>query len=64
MIHGWYHHSTNGIIKYQSSYSVSTKNGESDSWDSNYKIYLNEGMNSSPINIINPYYALFYIMKL
>ena len=31
---------------------------------SNYKIDLNEGMNSSPINIINPYYALFYIMKL
>lgn len=61
---GSYHHSTNGIIKYLYSYSVSTKNGQSDSWGSNYMIDLNEGMNSSPINIINPYYSLFYIMKL
>ena len=62
--HGWYHHPTNGFIKFQGSYSVSTKNGESDNWGSNIKIDLTEGMNSSPINIINPYYALFYIMKL
>ena len=61
---GSYHHRTNGIIKYLYSHSVSTKNGQSDSWGSNYMIDLNEGMNSSPINIINPYYALFYIMKL
>lgn len=62
--HGWYHHPTNGFIKFQSSYSVSTKNGQDDNWGSNIKIDLTEGMNSSPINIINPYYALFYIMKL
>ena len=62
--HGAYHHSTNGIIKFTGSYSVSTKNGKDDSWGSNFKIDLNEGMNSSPINILNPYFALFYIMKL
>lgn len=62
--HGWYHHPTNGFIKFQGSYSVSTKNGNDDNWGSNIKIDLTEGMNSSPINIINPYYALFYIMKL
>ena len=62
--HGASHHKTNGIVKFQSKYSVSTKNGNPDDWGSNYLIDLNEGMKSTPFNIINPYYALFYIMKL
>ena len=61
---GTWHHNTNGIIKFQSQYSVSVKNGAYDDWGSNWKIDLNEGMESFPINIINPYYTLFYIMKL
>jgi len=62
---GHWHHSTNGFIKYQgwyASYVKSSDNG--DDWGSNWKIDLDEGMNSSPINILNPYFALFYIMKL
>ena len=62
--HGYSHHKTNGIVKFISQYSVGTKNGNSDDWGSNYLIDLNEGMKSTPFNIINPYYALFYIMKL
>ena len=62
--HGSWHHTSNSFIKYQYSYSVSTKNGKSDDWGSNFMIDLNEGMNSSPINILNPYFSLFYIMKL
>ena len=62
---GSYHHSTNGFLKYQGSYSTYIKGSEyDDDWGSNWKIDLNEGMNSTPINIINPYLALFYIMKL
>ena len=62
--HGNSHHKTNGIVKFKSKYSVSTKNGNPDDWGSNYLIDLNEGTKSTPFNIINPYYALFYIMKL
>ena len=62
--HGRWHHSTYSFIKYQHSYSVSTKNGNDDDWGSNFMIDLNEGMYSSPINILNPYFSLFYIMKL
>ena len=62
--HGSWHHSTNGFIHYISWYSVSTKNGNDDNWGSNLRIDLNKGMNSTPINVMNPYYALFYIMKL
>lgn len=62
--HGASHHKTNEIVKFQSKYSVSTKNGNPDDWGSNYLIDLNEGTKSTPFNIINPYYALFYIMKL
>ena len=61
---GAYHRSSNGNIKYINSYSVGIKSGNSDDWGGNYLIDLNEGMNSSPINIMNPYYSLFYIMKL
>ena len=62
---GSYHHSNNGFIKSLSSYSTYIKGFDySDDWGSNYEIDLNSGMNSSPINIMNPYFALFYIMKL
>ena len=62
--HGPFHHASTGFIEYQSSYSFSTKNGNSDSCGSVWKIYLNKDMLSSPINIINPYFSLYYIMKL
>ena len=61
---GEWHHKTNGFIKYKSHYNARVKQGHQDDWGSNWIIDLDEGMNSSPINIINPYYALFYIMKL
>lgn len=61
---GSFHHTTNGIVKHKSQYSVSVKWGNRDDWGSNYCIDLNEGMESTPIDIINPYYGLFYIMKL
>ena len=62
--HSKWHHKSNDFVKFQSAYSVSTKNGDRDDWGSNLMIDLKEGMESSPINIMNPYYALFYIMKL
>ena len=61
---GKYHYANNGFIKFQNSYSVGVKSGNSDNWGSDLLIDLNEGMNSSPIDIVNPYYSLFYIMKL
>ena len=61
---GAFHHKSNGIVKYKSKYSVSVKGGAPDGWGSNYLIDLNEGMKSTPVDIMNPYYALFYIMKL
>ena len=62
---GRFHHSTNGFIKCIRSYSTYIKNTDNgDKWGSNYEIDLNTGMNSYPINIMNPYFALFYIMKL
>ena len=61
---GLYHHSSNGFIKYQNSYSADIKTRSSDDWGSDLLIDLEDGMNSSPINIMNPYYSLYYIMKL
>ena len=61
---GAYHHKSTGFVKFLSQYSASLKYGKSDDWGSNYLIDLNEGMNSTPVDIINPYYALFFIMKL
>ena len=61
---GSYHHKSTGFIKYKGHYSVGVKNGAIDDWGSNWLIDLNEGMNSTPINIMNPYLTLFYIMKL
>ena len=62
---GKFNHSTNGFIKCLGSYSTFIKGSEhGDNWGSNWKIDLNNGMNSSPINIMNPYFSLLYIMKL
>ena len=61
---GGYHHSSNGFIKYQNSYSASIRIGNTDDWGSDLLIDLEDGMDSSPINIMNPYYSLYYIMKL
>ena len=59
------HHSSNGLIKYNGSYSTFIKGSDhGDDWGSNWTIDLNKGMNSTPIDITNPYFALFYIMKL
>ena len=61
---GAYHHNSNGFIKEVGRYSASVKIGEPDDWGSNLLIDLENGMNSSPIDIMNPYYYLFFIMKL
>jgi len=61
---GNYHHNPKGFIKEESRYSASVKTGNSDDWGSNLLIDLENGMNSEPIDIMNPYYYLFYIMKL
>ena len=61
---GNYHHNPRGFIKEESRYSVGVKYGNSDDWGSNLLIDLENGMNSEPIDIMNPYYYLFYIMKL
>ena len=62
---GPYHHYSNGFLKYIRSYSTYLKSSDSgDNWGSVYMIDLNEGLNSSPIDVMNPYYSLFFIMKL
>ena len=59
------HHKSNGFIKFNGSYSTFIKGSDhGDDWGSNWTIDLNKGMNSIPIDITNPYFALFYIMKL
>lgn len=61
---GPYHHKTDNFIKFISPYSVSTKKGFNDDWGSNWMIDLNTGMDSTPIDIMNPYFSLYYIMKM
>jgi hypothetical protein len=61
---GAYHHNSNGFIKEVGRYSASVKSGEPDDWGSNLLIDLESGMYSSPIDIMNPYYYLFFIIKL
>ena len=61
---GYYHHKSNGFVKFQGQYKASVKTGHADDWGSNWIIDLDDGMNSSPIDIMNPYYSLLYIMKL
>ena len=61
---GSYHHANNGFLRYLGSYSTDIKKGASNDWGSNWKIDLNTGLNATPIDIMNPFIALFYIMKL
>ena len=62
--YGSWHHKSNNFIKYHSGYSTNVKLGGGDNWGSNYIIDLNEGMESTPIDIMNPYFSLYYIMKM
>ena len=74
---GSYYQNTNGFIIHQSSYSTDmakilnvvdrlpgVKNVDPDKWGSNYRIDLDDGFNSSTFDITNPYFSLYYIMKL
>ena len=64
-IHGKYHEKTDDLIKYLSSYNTKFVGlGRKDTWGANYKIDLNEGFESIPVNIMNPYYSIYYIMKI
>ena len=62
--YGSYHHSDNGFLRYLGCYSTYIKKGKDDDWGSNWKIDLNTGFNATPIDIMNPFVSLFYIMKL
>jgi hypothetical protein len=61
---GPFHHRTDNFIQFISSYSVSTRGVRGgDDWGSNWMIDLKTGMESDPIDIMNPYFALYFIMK-
>ena len=57
---------TDDVIKFHNGYYKLKIDGwgGDDAWFSNYKIDLNEGFESVPVNIMNPYYSIFYIMKI
>jgi hypothetical protein len=61
---GAFHHKSNDFIKYLSYYSVSVRKSGYDNWGSNLMIDLKTGMESDPIDIMNPYFALYFIMKM
>ena len=52
------------FLKYINFYSTYFHAGNSDEWGANYIIDLNEGFESAPVDIMNPYYSLFYLMKI
>ena len=58
--------STHGVFKFHNGYYKLKIDGwgGDDSWFADYKIDLNEGFKSIPVNIMNPYYSIFYIMKI
>ena len=62
--YGAWHKTSNNFIKFISDYSTVVKFGGPDDWGTNIMIDLNEGMESTPIDIMNPYFSLYYIMKL
>ena len=63
--YGTYHHSDIGFLRYLGWYSTNKKKTEYDNkWGSHWKIDLITGFNNTPIDIMNPFIALFYIMKL
>ena len=64
---GQYHQRSNGFITFYSYYSVNSPTLNSynyNYWGSNYMIDLDSGFNSSSFDITNPYFSLYYIMKL
>ena len=64
-VNGDFDKRTDELIKYIGKYSTKFKGlGFPDKWGANYKIDLNEGFESIPVNIMNPYYSIFYIMKI
>ena len=64
-VNGHFHQSSDQLIKYLGHYSTGFKGlGAPDKWGASYKIDLNEGFDSTPVDIMNPYYSIFYIMKI
>ena len=64
-IKGDYDKRTDELIEYLGHYNSDLGKGWSeDEWGANYKIDLNKGFESTPINIMNPYYSIYYIMKI
>ena len=64
-VFGNYHRRKDEIIKYIDHYSTGFSGwGKKDDWGSNYVINLNGGFESKPVNIMNPYYSIYYIMKI
>ena len=64
-VNGDFDKRTDELIEYLSSYNTKFVGlGRKDTWGANYKIDLNEGFESTPVNIMNPYYSIFYIMKI
>ena len=64
-IKGDYDKRTDELIEYLGHYNSDLGKGWSeDKWGANYKIDLNKGFESTPINIMNPYYSIYYIMKI
>ena len=64
-VNGDFDKRTDELIEYLSSYNTKFVGlGRKDTWGANYKIDLNEGFESIPVNIMNPYYSIFYIMKI
>ena len=62
---GHFHQRTDELIEYLGYYSTGFKGGWlPDEWGASYKIDLNEGFDSTPVDIMNPYYSIFYIMKI
>ena len=60
-VNGKYHERTDELIEYLSHYdtgfSTRTIDWRGDEYGVNYKIDLNEGFESVPVNIMNPYYS-------
>ena len=58
--------STHGVFKFHNGYYKLKIDGwgGDDAWFADIEIDLNGGFESIPVNIMNPYYSIFYIMKI
>ena len=68
-VNGDFHKRKDELIKYIDYYDTgfdtrSNLYGNPDTWGANYIIDLNEGFESKEVNIMNPYYSIYYIMKI